>query len=364
MLMAPLSSGATAQATQMTEIQSDQLSNQILIHTDSRQYYSGEEVTGKVILTLAEPLEIDSLNLKLSGYEHAEFQFKDTRTVDSVGPNGTVTTTTVSGTNFANGTNTIYGREYVLFDCHSTLEAGVYTFPFKLRLKENIPGTFWYRKDGLESQAEVDYQITAAVKSHLTSELQCSTGLVIAQPVKEEIMSAETYQEAKVSFMYCIPRGQVSLSAAIDKTAYSPGDPVMLSLIVDNSKSNVDLPRFSFKLERTISLVAEGKTHYRTNIVAKNQIEGVPKGDKAERIMTVNLPIDTETSTDGQLIKCYYELVVELQVPWSPKIKTTTPVRVFARPLSEYSTLLAWPQGWESKTMPVIDLTNLPFESI
>jgi hypothetical protein len=155
----------------------------------------------------------------------------------------------------------------------------------------------------------------------------------------------------------------VSLSAAIDKNAYVPGEPVMLSLIVDNSQSQVDLETFSFKLERTLDLHAEGRYHQKSMTIVKNKVEGVLKGERAERLMAVDLPYNTEPSTDGHLVKCSYRLIVELHVPWSPNVKTKTPVQIFAAPLATYSAVLDLPQGWAPQVMPMVDLTNLQYQA-
>lgn len=350
--------------TVMAEFRSSELSDEILVHTDKQQYYPGEDVTGQVTLSLANPLEIDTINLRLSGYEHAEFYFDDTRVVTTYGPNGTVNRTTVSVQNHTSETNTIYGREYVLYACHSTLAPGVYGFSFKFKLKQNLPGSFWYNKTGNdESQAEVDYQLKAEifVPGSTEPKFSLSHQFVVVQPLEGEVMSSETYQEANVSFLYCIPRGQVSLSAAVDKNVYCPGESIMLSLIVDNSKSTVNLPRFSLKLQRVVSLCSQGKTNYKVTTVVKSSIEGVPKGERAERLMAVNLPKETEPSTNGLLVKCYYELLVELQVPWSPNVTTKTPVQVYATPL--YSAPFASPTGWSVKIFPTVDLATLTYKT-
>lgn len=341
-------------------------SNQIFIHTDKQQYYAGEEVTGQVMLSVATALQVDSINIKLSGFEHAEFDYQVTRTRTSTNSQGQTVTSTYTETRHASETNTVYRRKYVLYACRSTLVGGNFCFPFKIRLDHNIPGTFDFYGGGFSNtQANVKFEIRAEVQvpGFFEPNLKHYQDILICQPLKREIMSSDTYKEAKVTFLCCIPKGQVSLSAAIDKNAYAPGEQVMLSLIVDNSQSQVDLETFSFKLERNIILHANGQSHYKTDTIVKSKVAGVPKGDRAERVMAVNLPHRTEPSTDGRLVKCSYQLIVELHVPWSPNVKTKTPVQIFAAPIPTYSAVLTMPPGWAPQVMPMVDLTNLQYQA-
>jgi len=246
----------------------------------------------------------------------------------------------------------------------STLVGGNFSFPFQFVLDANLPGTFYTgSRSGPSGSVHFEVGAEVAVPGMFEPNLKHSQDILICQPLNKQLMAADTYKETNVTFLCCIPKGKVSLSASIDKNAYGPGDLVQLNLIVDNSNSKVDLENFSLRLDRSIELRAEGRSHYETKTVVKSKCGGVPKGDRAERQMGIQLPADTEPSTNANLVKCSYKVIVELHVPWSPNVKVSTPVQVFAPVRATYSAVLTMPSGWAPTVMPMVDLQNVQYQS-
>lgn len=341
-------------------------SNQIFIHTDKQQYYSGETVTGQVMLAVPSSLSLDSLNVKITGFEQAEFNYTVTKTVPAPTRENPSATRMVTEVRRASQTNSFFKRKYVLYAAKSTLFGGNFCFPFQFRLDQNLPGTFSLSsRSSSDASAKVYYEVRAevAVPGFFEPNLKHYQEILVCQPLQQQLMSSDTYKETNVTFLCCIPKGTVSLAATIDKNAYVPGEQVMLSLIVDNSQSKVNLEDFSFKLVRSIVLSAQGQTHYESATVVKTKCGGVAKGERAERRMAVQLPPRTEPSTNSKLVKCSYSLSVELHVPWSPNVKVSQPVQVYAAPLPTYSAVLALPPDWNAQTMPMVDFSNLQYQA-
>lgn len=365
--MKPAAQGdlATIRAT-MIFFQSLGHSNQIFIHTEKQQYYAGELVRGQVMLAVASAINVDSINIKLSGYEQAEFDYQVSRNVPAPTKENPHATRLVTETRHARQSNTFFKRKYVLYAVRSTLVGGNFCFPFEFTLDQGLPGTFSLsnsRSSG--THATVHYEVRAEVQvpGLFESDLKHYQELLICQPLKQQLMSSDTYKEARVTFLCCIPKGTVSLAATIDKNAYAPGEPVMLTLIVDNSQSQVHLESFSFRLERNITLRADSQTHYDNAVIVKTKCPGVPRGERAERRMAVQLPVRTEPSTDAQLVKCNYRLIVELAVPWSPNVKVSQAVQVYAAPLPTYSAALTLPAGWAPQVMPSVNLSAMQYQT-
>jgi hypothetical protein len=341
-------------------------SNQIFIHTEKQQYYAGEVVRGTVSLAVAGSLNVDSIVLKLSGYEQAEFDYTVSREVrDHSNPNNK-TTKTVYETKRASQRNTFFKRRYVLFTMRSTLVGGNFSFPFQFTLDANLPGTFYTgSRHSMTYAASVHFEVGAevVVPGIFESNIRHSQDILICQPLSRALMQADCYKESKVTFLCCIPKGNVSLAATIDKNAYGPGDVVQVGLIVDNSGSQVDLENFSLRLDRTLELSAHGKSFYDSTTIVKSKCAGVQAGQRAERQMGIQLPMDTEPSTRANLVRCSYNVVVELHVPWSPNVRVSTPVQVFAPVRSTYSVHVQMPPGWAPTVMPMVDLQNLQYQT-
>ncbi len=318
------------------------------------------------MLSVAQAMNVDSINIKISGYEMAEFNYTVTRQVPAPTRENPHATRTEYITRRAKETNTFFKRKYVLYSIRSTLVAGNFCFPFQFILDHGLPGTFSLSSYGGSAfNACVRYEVRAevGVPGIFEPNLKHYQDVLIHQPLKQALMASDTYKETKVTFLCCIPKGTVSLAATVDKNAYAPGENVMLNLIVDNSNSKVDLGDFSFKLERSIALYAEGRSHYESDVVVRSKCGGVPRGERAERRMAVQLPHRSEPSTDGHLVKCNYRLIVELHVPWSPNVKVTTPVQIYAPQLTTYSANIVMPPNWAPTIMPMVDLSNMQYQA-
>ncbi|PJF17204.1 hypothetical protein PSACC_03008 [Paramicrosporidium saccamoebae] len=341
-------------------------SNIIHIHTDKQQYYAGDLVTGQVTLSVVQPLHVDGVYLKINGNELTEFDVTRSRTVkDPHDPQKNIVETY---TERVNGHHTFFRRRYCIYATKSTLSSGNFVFPFQFQLDQKLPGTFEIynkRQYSRSLQASLRYHVEAevAVPGMLKPNLYHSQDILINEPLRNMLMSSDTLKEAKVTFLCCIPKGTVTMSANIDKNAYSPGETVQLHLIVDNSESQVDLEAFTLKLRKDLSVHAGSDTFYGNGTVIKASSPGVRAGDRADRYIQLSLPHDTEPSTRSKLIECEYELNVVLKVPWSPDVVTKQAVQIVAAQRQDYVSKLQYPSGWEPSVMPMSDLQSMSYIS-
>lgn len=359
----------------------------IYIHTDKQQYYGGEIVSGQVILSVTKPLHVDGIYLKLCGKEFTEFDVERSKEVND----GNGGTKTIYYTQTLSQENTFFRRKYCIFSTKSTLQGGNFVFPFQFQLQTNLPGTFDItnqKRFAKDLKASINYQVgvEVAVPGMLQPNLRHSQDILICEPLRGLIMCSDTLKEAKVTFLCCIPKGTVTLSANIDKNAYGPGETAQLHLIVDNSLSQVDLEAFSLKLVRKLEVRAKvdnyagqswgagsqsvsvkswgGEETYTDQVtVVKVSSPGVKAGERAERYIQLTLPHDTEPSTKSMLIDCSYELSVVLKVPWSPDVVTKQAVQIFAPPRQTYIAHLQYPTDWAPSVMPMCDLEKMQYVS-
>lgn len=336
--------------------------NIIYIHTDKQQYYAGEVVTGRIMLSVVNPLHVDGIYLKLEGHEHVEFDAARTRTIQEANGQQRTEHYTVR----VSDTQRFFRRRYCIYQQKCTLAGGNFVFPFTFPLDSRLPGTFEISKGRAFSQyfgGDISYRVEAevAIPGMLKPNLYHCQDILICEPLRTQMMTTNSYKESKVTFLCCIPKGQVAMSATIDRNAYGPGDVVQLHLTVDNSASTVNLEALSLKLVRTIKGYAGMDSYRDCETVAKTRTPGLKAGDRADRQIQMVLPHDAEPSTDGRLVKCAYELSVVLKVPWSPDVVITQPVQIYAPQRTTYVANLQYPANWNPNVFPTADLQNMQF---
>lgn len=343
-------------------------SNLIFIHTDKQQYYAGEVVTGQVILSAVAPLRVDGVFLKLSGRESTEMDIPRTRTVYYTTSSGATSSRTEKYVVRVSDSNTFLRRKYCLYAQKCTMAGGNFVFPFQFQLDSKLPGTYYMTKgsswDGYV-KASVSFQVEAevAVPGILTPNLCHSQAILICEPLRDTLASSEVYQEQKVTFLCCVPKGVVSLSANIDKNAYCPGETVILRLVVDNSQSQVDLGACSLKLSESTTIRAGMDSKSLNRTIIKTKSLGVTKGERAERFIELQLPPQLEPSTSAHLVDCTYALDVVLKVPWSPDVVCRREVQIVAPQSPTYVTALEFPPNWNPTVYNTVDLNSVQYVS-
>lgn len=352
--------------------------NLIYIHTDRQQYYAGEQVSGTVILSVIQPLHVDGIYLKIYGYEETEFDVScQSQKTDNQGK-----VKLEQWTERVRGSNTFFRKRYCIYSQKCTLASGNFVFPFQFLLDAKLPGTFEIYGQQKFSQrstkASITYRVETevAVPGLLKPNLYHSQDILICEPLRTALMSSDTYKECSVTFLCCIPKGTISMSANIDKNAYEPGDTVRLRLILDNSSSQVDLEYLSLKLVSEINLIATEvidrpigldsrrichEVSSSRGTIAKARSAGVKAGERVDRYIQLTLPTDCEPSTKSSLISCKYLLSVELKVPWSPDVVITQPVQIYASQRQTYQAHLQYPPDWAPSVFPIIDLQTMQY---
>lgn len=329
--------------------------NLIIIHTDRPSYYAGERVTGTVSLSVVEPLHLDAVFLRVNGYEMTDVPYQLAIQEYDKKTNQTVTRYVERR---ASETNRFYSRTFCLYSYKSTLGNGNFVFPFEFILDANLPGTF-YLKDG-KAKGEVVYKVEAevVVPGFFTSNLRHEQEIVIKEPLKQMLAGSETFKETDVTFLCCINKGRVTMSANVDKNAAAPGEAINLHIVVDNTRSQVDLKEVRFHVKREIKFRANGESWSDHSTIITSTSPQVLQGMNADRWIAVRIPNGTMPSTTSSLIKCAYYLTVELAVPWSPNVRINLPLQVFASTPMEYVAVVQYPPNWTATTMATANLTQ------
>ena len=329
--------------------------NLIVIHTDKPSYYAGDRVTGTVSLSVVEPLHLDAVFLRVNGYEMTDVPYQKAYQEYDLNTKQMVTRFREERTS---QTNKFYSRNFCLYSSKSTLGFGNFVFPFEFVLDGSLPGTF-YLKDG-KAKGEVVYKVAAevVVPGFFTSNLRHEQEIVIKEPLKQALGGTETFKETDVTFLCCINKGRVAMSANVDKNAAAPGEAINLHIVVDNSRSQVDLKEVRFHLCRSIKFKANGQKWTDYSTIMTSTSPQVLQGTNADRWIAVRIPNSTMPSTDSSLITCEYSLTVELSVPWSPNVRINLPLQVYAPTPVGYVSVVQYPANWTATTMDTAQLSQ------
>jgi len=331
------------------------------IHTEKQSYYAGENVIGQIAFSVVQPIHVNGVYVNLHGREETKFTVQEQYNVRK-GRETTVEYKTVT----KRESNVFLKRSYCIFAQKCTMMPGNYVFPFNFRLESDIPASFDLPSDyGGSRKGKIEYRIIGevAVPGTFNPNLRTVQELIIRETLRDDMNSIETYKEGKVTFLCCIPKGTVTLSANIDRNAYGPGEQIILSLLVDNTNSDVTLDALNLKVVRNIVLYAEGHRDSQCSTICKAVTPGLAAGDRTERQIFLRIPANTAPSAESDLVKCDYRLIVELKVPWSPDVTVKHPVQIYMPQRPDYVPTLIYPPNWSPTVYPSVDLNTLQYSS-
>jgi arrestin (S-antigen)-like protein len=303
----------------------------IFIHTTKPDYYPGELVQGTVHLNLTAPTDIDAITLLVEGKVKAHFTRSESYSYSSNGKTERGTRTKVYEEK-----QVFYTRVTSLLITKSTLQPGVFVFPFQFHLDYNLPGTCHITHGNSEGKVHYSLFAQAIVPGFFKSNLEHTQELRVAQPQREMAIATQTFKEENVTFLCCISKGHVSLSANLVKNLYYPNEMVEVKLQINNSESKVNLRACSLQLIQHVVLHAKGAEETFSVKVAETKSPPIAAGETCDRTIQMLLPFTLESSTDARIVKCIYQLVVRLSVPWSPDVVLVQPVQILNAPLSSY----------------------------
>jgi len=95
----------------------------------------------------------------------------------------------------------------------------------------------------------------------------------------------------------------------------------------------VDVTHFTSKLIREITLHAHGHNHTIRDVVAQQKYPGTPTHSKKET--DIPLPLFgkkghfIQASSTSKLVKCSYQMMIEMDIPWAPDLEIYSPVIIY-----------------------------------
>lgn len=195
-------------------------------------------------------------------------------------------------------------------------------------MPNNIPSSFRLHRSGADGEISYKVQAEVVVPGLFSSNLKHEQGIIVKELRSQIITGIQDSKEEDVTFLCCMNKGRISMTASADRDSAGPGEVCSMRVFIDNSRSQVDLREVRFHITRTIRYQVSFHTWLDVENVCTFHSTDVAKGTTADRSATLKFPSWLLDSTSGPVIQCMYHLVAELVVPWSPNLKIALPIKV------------------------------------
>jgi hypothetical protein len=250
-------------------------------------YTAGEIVNGYVQLTVHQSVQVESLDVELSGKAITGVHYTTTRQVGS-GKNAH----SVTDHHQANQTNVIVqGQARVATFTGVQLLPGTYQYPFQLQIPNAAPssvaliGTIGWCSNHAQLIYTVGVHCRCPGWSHYENSglghLCHAVPLDVVSVVQHAIVPQQQQQVVQVTKCYCCNAGEMVMGSVTDRNAYQRGESATVNYHVgNNSTETVD--HVIVKLHEEYSWSAQGHWYKSANVLQQLSQPGVAKLIKKE----------------------------------------------------------------------------------
>ena len=303
------------------KISSDDSYGFIIIETEKKTYFAGDQVNGQVHLNLKKTFPSNQINLIIKGSESAFLTERRTET-RSVYRNGRYTTESYTRIYTHEGKNEFFGYTFPLYTQSGyDFNSGQYSFPFSFKLTDNLPGSFLstWSEDGYTNHGKVEYTIYAGMKAKNNNKIMVFSQYnfyVDQKLAKSNINESSQYKKLSV---YCRNKGNVKLNYAVDKSFFRVGENAEGRLIIDLSECKQKIHEIECNLTQHTS-ISVPKGYYHKSYKKKLNRKKIPFKDfeeieKNKFRYYMSLPIDidkNQVSMFSANIKNRFDLSMKL----------------------------------------------------
>ncbi len=353
--------------------------NEIDIRTNRSEYVGGSVIYGAIYLRVFSPINADCLVISLSGKESSNWKrtllnlnFTTNESADAQESDSKIIK--------FEGEKVILLSEYTVETfSDGTVPFGCYAYPFKFTLKQGLPNSFRIieAKDDIKLssyEAAVTYKITAKLQcSSSPNQSKLGTSKMLTVRNEEMVLidrgKCQKMCVATVNNCFCFPKGELTLKLELDKVVYTVGETMVVKFCVEN-KSDVKLKEAKIKLMRTIIIIGRQSDSENEKLDIQeafpSEIYNIcqefdldlfkKKSFEVLLALESNNNGDMLTSTLGSIVKCRYQLEVEVVVPWDEDVSVLVPIQVFPGPLDSW---LAWKPAEWIKTSNIVNTSSI-----
>ncbi|KDR23481.1 arrestin domain-containing protein 17-like [Zootermopsis nevadensis] len=335
---------------------------QIVFDNPWSTYYSGQPVTGRLLLTVDSPKKIRGIVIHFKGEAAVKWSETETKTKQST-PAATITSTGNEGNVAAAATATAAAAAAVgssiqnvtvNFSSHeqyfenkfnllggsgeTELPAGDLCYPFATHLPPNLPSSFegehghvrYTVKAILDRPWKFDQEAKAAFT--VISPLDLNTHQTAKEPVKKEV--------SKHFGFCCWSSGPLTMTLSLPVSGYVPGQDIPITVDVENN-SDVPIREVKCTLRKllTFTVTSPHKSTKKDDINIGELVLGTvePHGTSNWTQVLKVPPLPPSNLNNCSIIDLDYDLKVKAKASkWHRDLQLATPIILGTVPLTSY----------------------------
>ncbi|XP_075300077.1 arrestin domain-containing protein 2 isoform X2 [Opisthocomus hoazin] len=302
-------------------------------------YGSGELLHGRVRLELRGALRLRALEVCARG--RAVVHWLESR---SVGLNAVYRDYTAYQT-------FLYRRCQLIADNGevTVLQAGRHEFPFTFQLPESLATSF----EG--KHGSVRYWVKAKLHRPWSTVKKVKKEFTVIEPIDintPALLAPQAGAKEKLARAWYCNRGQVSVTAKIDRKGYTPGEVIPIFAEIDNCTSRAVVPKAA--IVQTQTFIARGTKKQKKSVVTSIVGDSIAAGKREVwHGRALKIPPVGPSILQCRIIQVEYSLKVCVDIPGTSKLLLELPLVIGTIPLhpfgsrtssvsSQYSVNLEW----------------------
>ncbi|MBW2458542.1 MAG: arrestin family protein [Deltaproteobacteria bacterium] len=305
--------------------------SEIRIETERNDYCGGEQVKGKVVIELDQPLPARGVRVTFLGQERCFW-------ADGFSRNQTTHLHTKEHVDEA---LTLWGKPplaitEVLRDAvkgmfsknaFEVLDAGTHDYPFTFDLPKNLPGDYESRRG-----SSIRYELHAELDVPLKIDLEVRKRLAVHEKPTTDEAGDEPASARATLELEGAPK--LKLAAEVGRSTFRPGDQASCKVTIENGSSK-PINGVTLLLRQVEDLVPKDVVFHNHDDfeLAKEGQPDISQGEPAELAFDFQLPDKLyATIKAGALVNVRYELVVQVDLPWARSPELAVPIVVVEDP--------------------------------
>nr|XP_056723542.1 arrestin domain-containing protein 2 [Euleptes europaea] len=305
---------------------------------------AGSRVSGRVVLELSGAARLGALGLEARGV--ARVHWTESRSAGS---------STAYTQSYGDRVDFLSHRQPLL-DPHdggqvTVLPAGRHEFPFAFQLPESLATSF----EG--KHGSVRYWVKAKLQRPWAPTKRAKQDFTVIEPVDintPALLAPQAGVKEKLARTWYRNRGQVSVSAKIDRKGYTPGEVIPIFAEIDNGTTCSVVPKAA--IIQTQTFLARGTKKQKKSVVASIVGDSIPAHKREVwHGRALKIPPVGPSILQCRIIHVEYALKVCVDVPGTSKLLLELPLVIGTIPLhpfgsrtssvsSQYSISLDWLQ--------------------
>ena len=323
----------------------------LFITLDKPTYQEGSQVNGTIILHTMIPLYASYIKLIFNGEELVKFTkiVSNPRYQELTDEQKKTTNEPTVVPRHYKSKKSFYNTEQMIQRFpDDVIPPGQYQYPFSFLLGTHIPDTFehFWKTEQYQNEAVITYSLTAKLTDRSSSVVgrESVKYLVIQNVNTDRMLEHKKIDQLHDVYNFCCAgKGRIRVVTYFEKDWYYNDEDAYIVCEIDNSESHMVIDKVFARLNQSLEVKAEGqKEEISKQIVGEQKEINLQPGKKMTGGNSLRLKIGlsqngkgkTNTTVEGDLIRCSYNLSVTLSLSGCCASVPShhLPIRIYGRP--------------------------------